>query len=54
MIRNAGTTIANCPCANTYQDQKYGKGRRAANSTKTGRRCTSCGKDIARQAAPVA
>ena len=51
--RTSGTAIRNCGCDNAFQDALYGKGRRLANATKDGHRCTSCGKAIARQAKPI-
>lgn len=40
-----------CTCKNDYQDKKYGKGKRVANSTGSGTnvkyRCTVCGKETA-------
>jgi hypothetical protein len=36
-------SVRPCTCANEYQDQKYGAGRRVHNTTKDGHRCTSCG-----------
>jgi hypothetical protein len=51
---NSGTAIRNCGCSNAFQDARYGPGRRVANATKDGHRCTSCGQAIARQAKPVA
>ena len=40
-----GTKIINCSCSSAFQDQRYGKGRRLANATKSGDgRCTVCSK----------
>ena len=50
----SGTAIRNCGCDNAFQDARYGRGRRLANATKDGHRCTSCGKAIVRQAKPLA
>lgn len=36
--------IINCDCPHEYQDKRYGKGRRAANTTEQGARCTVCAK----------
>ena len=52
--RTSGTAIRNCGCDNAFQDARYGRGRRLANATKDGHRCTSCGKAIVRQAKPLA
>lgn len=40
------TIIRKCTCNSPYQDTKYGKGQRVANTTKTPNtsRCTVCGK----------
>ncbi len=38
--------IKSCTCKNEYQDTKYGKGMRVANTKKDGNvRCTVCGKE---------
>lgn len=41
--------VIKCTCKHEYQDEKYGKGNRVANSMKstsaTKFRCTVCGKE---------
>lgn len=39
--------IVNCTCTNAYQDNLYGKNKRAANdcAAEGKYRCTVCGKD---------
>lgn len=38
--------IITCTCENSYQDKKYGKGKRVANLTfKEKARCTVCGRE---------
>lgn len=39
--------IVNCTCKHSYQDKKYGKGKRAANKMKADDhyRCTVCRKE---------
>jgi hypothetical protein len=34
--------IMRCTCENTYQDVKYGKGKRVHNKCTRGWRCTIC------------
>jgi hypothetical protein len=37
--------IITCSCDHSYQNQKYGNGKRVANQMKNGNfRCTVCGK----------
>jgi hypothetical protein len=48
------TKVVNCNCKSEYQDQKYGPGRRVANTTAKGWRCTVCAKEIAPGAKPAA
>lgn len=37
------TKVIQCSCSHDYQDRRYGKGKRLANKTQTGWRCTVCG-----------
>ena len=37
------TKEASCSCESSYQDKKYGKGRRIFNQCVKGWRCTVCG-----------
>ena len=44
--KNRGkSTIITCTCANLFQDKMYGRGRRVANITDSGARCTICSKE---------
>lgn len=38
-----GTTTISCTCQHKFQDETYGKGKRLANLTLKGARCTVCG-----------
>lgn len=38
-----GAIVVSCSCTHKYQDDTYGKGRRLANLTIKGSRCTVCG-----------
>lgn len=44
------TKIVRCTCDHPYQDKKYGKGKRVANSSGGGNsikyRCTVCKKEL--------
>lgn len=37
--------IGTCTCKNTFQDNRYGPGRRIMNRTGKGMRCTGCDKE---------
>lgn len=40
-----GAVIRNCSCTSSFQDSRYGRGRRAFTcSKKNGNSCTVCGK----------
>lgn len=41
------TVILPCSCANAYQDDTYGAGKRVHNPSATGYRCTVCSKEKA-------
>lgn len=49
--RRITMAVIKCSCSNEYQDSKYGKGKRVANSTnklvgdKVVHRCTVCNKE---------
>ena len=38
------TVIRHCDCESTFQDQRYGKGKRVCNQGNKEVRCTVCGK----------
>ena len=43
--KESGAVIRNCSCTSSFQDSRYGRGRRAFTcSKKNGNSCTSCGK----------
>jgi hypothetical protein len=40
--RPSGTQVRRCTCADAYQDERYGAGRRVFNACTKGWRCTVC------------